>query len=162
MNPRIGLGWDRHPLRRGLPLVILGVEIPSSVGPEAHSDGDVLAHALADALLGMAGAGDIGTFFPDDQEWTEGMSGVLLLEKARDVISSRGFLVSQIDAQIRLEKPMLSPYLGMIENRCREVLELSEDEVRITARHGEGLGPVGRGEGLEALVMVIGKKRRIS
>ena len=153
---RIGLGWDRHPLGEGRPLLLLGVEIPSPRGPTAHSDGDVLAHAVADAVLGMAGLGDLGGFFPEDAAWTEKMAGSDLLRQAVGAATKAGFKVHQVDAQIRLEDPPLAPYLPEIRARCAAILGVGEGEVRITARHGEGLGTVGRGECLEALVVLLG------
>lgn len=149
------MGWDRHRLEAGRRLVLLGVEVDAEKGPVAHSDGDALAHALADAVLGAAGRGDIGAAFPDDAQETAGMPGPDLLGEAVSLAAEAGWRPVNADAHVRLETPRLAPHLASISSAAAAALGLDPARVRITARHGEGVGAVGRGEAVEAAAVVL-------
>tara|TARA_B100000029_G_C17567028_1_gene955390 strand:+ start:1452 stop:1937 length:486 start_codon:yes stop_codon:yes gene_type:complete len=151
---RIGQGWDRHALKKGRPLVLMGVKIDSSVGPVSHSDGDVIAHVVSDAILGACSSGDIGSLFPDDQSWTEGISGTELLNKTLEFVNQEKTIsIIQVDVIVKLEEPRLSPYVGIIEENLS--LALDAESVRVTARHGEGVGAIGRGECIDASAIIL-------
>jgi 2-C-methyl-D-erythritol 2,4-cyclodiphosphate synthase len=160
---RIGLGFDNHRLVAGRPLWIGGVEIPSPVGEEAHSDGDVLLHALTDAILGAAGAGDIGEHFPDsDPRWKDQPSSLFLHEAAR-IASGRGFRLVNLDATVFLEEVKLSKHKQAIRGRLRELLaefwDLDPDAVSVKAKTAERCDAVGTGEAVAAQVVVLLESR---
>jgi 2-C-methyl-D-erythritol 2,4-cyclodiphosphate synthase len=146
---RVGIGVDAHALEDGTPLVLGGVAIEHPRGLAGHSDGDVLAHALIDALLGAAGLGDIGQHFPDtDEAWRDADSMALL----RDVVArvrDAGFAVEHVDATVMLERPKLAPHREAIHASLAAVL----GSVNVKATTGEGMGFVGRGEGAAALAV---------
>jgi 2-C-methyl-D-erythritol 2,4-cyclodiphosphate synthase len=156
---RVGIGYDVHRLVSGRPLVLAGVSIPFDKGLEGHSDADVLAHAVCDAILGAAADGDIGTHFPDTDPQYENADSLDLLGQVADRISKTGFAVVNLDATLMAEEPKLQPYRGeMVQNLAR-VLGISPDFVSIKATTTEGLGFIGRGEGIAALcVALIDKK----
>jgi 2-C-methyl-D-erythritol 2,4-cyclodiphosphate synthase len=160
---RVGLGHDTHRLVAGRKLWIGGLEIPAPVGEEAHSDGDVLLHALADALLGAVGAGDIGEHFPDsDARWRDQASAFFVEEAAR-LVGERGYAVVNIDATVFLENVRLSRFKRRIAERIRELLApfgpLGEDAVNIKAKTGERCDAVGEGRAIGAHVAVLVAKR---
>ena len=148
---RSGIGIDSHRFAPGRRLVLGGVEIPSELGLAGHSDADVLAHAIADALLGAAGLGDIGMLFPDtDEAWKDADS----MELLRDVIArvrEAGFVVAHVDATVMLERPKLAPHREAIVASLAAVL----GSVNVKATTGEGMGFVGRGEGAAALAVAM-------
>lgn len=156
---RAGLGFDNHRLTPGRPLVLGGLEIPSPVGEEAHSDGDVLLHALCDALYGAVGKGDIGEHFPDTDPRWKGQSSTLFLEDALGIVRGSGYRLVNLDATIFLEKVKLSPYKKKIAENIRSVLcrfwEVEQDAVNIKAKTMERCDAVGRGEAIEAQVVVL-------
>ncbi|NQT59424.1 MAG: 2-C-methyl-D-erythritol 2,4-cyclodiphosphate synthase [Bacteroidetes bacterium] len=155
---RIGFGSDTHKLVQGKPLIIGGISIDSPTGAEAHSDGDVLIHALIDALLGAAAAGDIGKLFPpEDSKWKDANS-MDLLEIAIEKVRVAGFSLGNIDSVIHLEKPSLKPYKNAIQKNLADFLLMDTDHVSIKAKTAEGLGPVGLGESLSAEVVVLLEK----
>jgi 2-C-methyl-D-erythritol 2,4-cyclodiphosphate synthase len=150
----VGIGYDSHRLVAGRPLVIGGVEIPHDLGLEGHSDADVLAHAITDALLGAAGLGDIGEHFPDtDERWRDADSMQLLAEVLESVHNA-GFRVANVDCTVVMERPKLAPHRGQIRERLAGVLDLDARRVNVKASTGEGIGFVGRGEGVAALAVV--------
>jgi 2-C-methyl-D-erythritol 2,4-cyclodiphosphate synthase len=156
---RVGLGFDTHRLAPGLPLWIGGIEVPSAVGCVAHSDGDVLLHALTDALLGALGAGDIGELFPDsDARWKGARSAVFVEEAARRV-QGAGFAVVNVDATVHLEKVRLSPYKAAIAASVREILAAAGDAapevVSVKAKTMEGCDAIGEGRAISAQVAVL-------
>ncbi|MBI2082309.1 MAG: 2-C-methyl-D-erythritol 2,4-cyclodiphosphate synthase [Deltaproteobacteria bacterium] len=155
---RIGLGYDIHPLVAGRSLVIGGVKIPFEKGPIGHSDGDCLYHAIADALLGAAGLGDMGHYFPDtDPRWKDARSDIFLKE-VRKLIRDRHLAIENIDVNIHLEKPTLKPHLaGMIQN-ISEHLGIEKERINIKAKRGEGLDAIGRGEAVAAQAIVLLKE----
>lgn len=155
---RVGLGLDRHRLAKGLPLVLAGVTIDSSErGPEAHSDGDVLVHALIDALLGACGLGDIGEHFPpSDVQWANA-SGEALLKGTLQLVREAypAFQVINVDATIHLEAPKLKPYKFPVRETLAKWLDLPISCVSVKAKTGEKLPPVGTLEAIDAQVAVL-------
>jgi 2-C-methyl-D-erythritol 2,4-cyclodiphosphate synthase len=148
---RTGLGVDSHRFAAGRRLVIGGVEIPHDRGLQGHSDADVLAHAITDAILGAAGLGDIGEHFPDtDPEW-EGADSIALLEAVVALAAGSGWRVAHVDATVLMERPKLSPHRPAI--RARLSAALGGAEVSVKATTGEGMGFVGRQEGVAALAV---------
>jgi len=147
---RTGTGIDIHPLVRGKELVLGGVKVESSVGCEAHSDGDVLIHALMDALLGAAGLPDIGYFFPDSKSEYKDISSLTLLKEVSRKISNKGWKISNIDSTLLLETPRLSTYIPQMKNEIAEALKISVDSIGIKATTAEKMGFIGRGEGIAA------------
>lgn len=152
---RVGHGWDTHRLVEGRPLVLGGVLLPSPVGPQGHSDGDALLHALTDAVLGAAGLGDIGTHFPDtDPKWQGAESGQFL-KAAVAMAAGRGWKVQNADATVILEKPKLGPHRGAIVAQLAALLGVEESAVNLKAKTAEGMGPVGEGRAVECHAVVL-------
>lgn len=150
---------DAHALADGVPLVLGGLEIPGEPGLVGHSDGDVLTHALVDALLGAAGAGDIGTLFPSgDPEW-EGASSLRFLERAHAVVREAGFELVNADCVLVGERPRIAPLRGRMEARLAETLGLEPGCVSVRATTTDGLGFTGRGEGLAAQAVALLARR---
>jgi len=154
----VGLGFDSHRLTAGRRLVIGGVDVPYELGLDGHSDADVLAHALIDALLGAAGMGDIGEHFPDtDERWRDADSMALLANVARS-LHADGLEIVNVDCTVVMEEPKLSPHKQAIREGLAGVLALEIGRVNVKASTGEGMGFVGRGEGVAALA-VAGLRR---
>lgn len=154
-NVRIGQGWDLHRLTSGRRLIIGGVEIPSPKGEVGHSDGDVLIHALIDALLGAAALGDIGTHFPpSDDRWKDADSGDLLLRSLK-LVREAGFRPVNVDSTVVLQEIRLSGYREAIRNKLAQLLELSVEQVSVKAKTKEGVDATGHGEAIEAMVVVL-------
>jgi 2-C-methyl-D-erythritol 2,4-cyclodiphosphate synthase len=152
-RPRAGIGWDSHRLAEGRRLVLGGVEIPHERGLAGHSDADVLAHAITDALLGAAGLGDIGQHFPDtDERWRDADS-LELLRAVVAMLGERGLEIDHVDATVLMERPKLAPHREAIRARLSEALGLEPGAVSVKATTGEGLGFVGRAEGVAALAV---------
>lgn len=155
MTYRIGQGYDVHPLVEGRRLVLGGVEIPFDRGLEGFSDADVVLHALGDSLLGALGLGDIGTHFPPgDPRWQDADSAVLL-EKVVEMISEKSYRVVNCDLTVIAEAPKLEPHAERIRQRIGALLALSPSAVGLKATTHEGLGSLGRGEGIAALAVVL-------
>jgi 2-C-methyl-D-erythritol 2,4-cyclodiphosphate synthase len=149
-----GIGYDSHRLQAGRRLVIGGVEIPHERGLDGHSDADVLAHAITDALLGAAGLGDIGGHFPDtDPRWRDADS-IVLLEAVLALVRAEGLELVNVDCTVLMEQPKLSPHRQAIREGLAQALGLPERRVNVKASTGEGIGFVGRGEGVAALAVV--------
>jgi 2-C-methyl-D-erythritol 2,4-cyclodiphosphate synthase len=146
-----GIGYDCHQLVAGRRLVLGGVEIPSELGLDGHSDADVLTHAVIDAILGAGGLGDIGQHFPDTDERYHGADSLGLLAAALELASGRGLRVRHIDATVVLEAPKLAPHREAIRASLAAVLGLDPVHVSVKATRGEKMGFVGRGEGAAAL-----------
>ena len=147
---RVGNGNDLHRLREGRKLRLGGIIIPFDKGPVGHSDGDVLAHAICDALLGAARLGDIGRHFPNTTPQWKNASSLLFLRHVRQLLDAAGYRIVNIDATIGLERPKLAPHIPAMERRVAAALALKADQVSIKAKSGEGLGVVGRGEAIRA------------
>jgi 2-C-methyl-D-erythritol 2,4-cyclodiphosphate synthase len=146
----VGFGYDSHRLEVGRKLIIGGVDIESSVGAVAHSDGDVLLHALCDALLGAAGLGDIGMHFPDSDLKYKDADSSIFVNKIMQMLSEKSYKIINIDATVLLEKIRLSPYKDPIKRKIAELCNLSNDKVNIKAKTNEGMGFVGTSEGIAA------------
>jgi 2-C-methyl-D-erythritol 2,4-cyclodiphosphate synthase len=150
---RAGIGYDAHAFGEGRVLVLGGVEFPDEPALEGHSDADVLAHAVIDALLGAAGLGDIGRHFPDDDPRFAGADSIELLAQAAALARREGWQVVNVDATVICEKPRLAPQADQMAARLAEALGLAIDRVNVKATTNEGMGFIGRGEGIAALAI---------
>lgn len=158
---RVGCGFDAHRLVAGRPLVLGGVRIPHPRGLAGHSDADVLTHALMDALLGAAGAGDIGRHFPDSDPQYRGISSLELLRRVREVIAGRGLGVVNVDVTVVAEAPRLSPHVEEMRRRLAGALGVDPSRVGVKATTTEGMGFAGRGEGIAALAVALLEEVRV-
>ncbi|HLH15014.1 MAG TPA: 2-C-methyl-D-erythritol 2,4-cyclodiphosphate synthase [Solirubrobacteraceae bacterium] len=149
----LGIGYDSHRLAAGRRLVIGGVAIEHDRGLEGHSDADVLAHAVADALLGAAGLGDIGEHFPDSDERWRDADSIELLRTVVRTVTARGHALVNVDCTVVMERPKLAPHRRAIRERLATALGLPSERVNVKASTGEGIGFVGRGEGVAALAV---------
>ena len=152
---RIGNGYDIHALGEGLPLVLGGVKIPHTKGCIAHSDGDVLLHALCDALLGALALGDIGQHFPDTSEEFRGIDSRLLLERVVAMVHRAGWKVVNADMTLLAQKPKIAPYVPQMRETIAPLLGVGTDCVSVKATTTEHLGPIGREEGISAYAVVL-------
>ena len=150
MDFRIGNGYDVHQLAEGLPLVLGGVEIPHTKGCVAHSDGDVLIHALCDALLGALALGDIGQHFPDTSDDYKGIDSKILLARVVEMIRDKGWTVVNVDVTLLAQKPKIAPFVPQMRQVLAGILGLPEEAVSVKATTTERLGFVGREEGVAA------------
>ena len=153
--PRVGLGFDVHPFTDGRPLVLAGVEIPSARGLGGHSDADVLAHAVADALLGAMALGDLGRHFPDTDPGYRGISSLVLLGEVAERVRSHGGRLVNVDATVVAEAPRLADWLDAMRKRLAETLDLAVERVNVKAKRAEGLGALGRVEGIAAMAVAL-------
>ncbi|OGR29003.1 MAG: 2-C-methyl-D-erythritol 2,4-cyclodiphosphate synthase [Desulfobacca sp. RBG_16_60_12] len=152
---RVGLGYDAHRLTAGRPLILGGVEIPHTQGLLGHSDADVLAHAIGDALLGAVGAGDLGTHFPDRDPAYKDISSLILLERIMAVVRDRGFAPVNVDATIVAQEPRLAPHIPAMQANLAPILGLTPNDVNVKATTTEQMGFTGRGEGMAAYAVVL-------
>ena len=150
---RCGIGYDAHRLVAGRKLILGGVEIPHSVGLEGHSDADVLAHAIADALLGAIGKSDIGHHFPNTDEGIRGISSIAILSRVSDVLRKQQARPINVDATLIAEAPKIAPYIAAMRENIATALGLEATRVSIKATTNEGLGAIGRGEGMAAMAV---------
>jgi 2-C-methyl-D-erythritol 2,4-cyclodiphosphate synthase len=155
MNIRIGQGIDFHRLETGLKLWLGGVNILSEKGCVAHSDGDVLLHAICDALLGAAGLRDIGNYFPDTSAEYKNIDSKILLKRCFNLIKENGFIVINIDSTVCLENPKISSYIQEMRNLISEIVETEPDNISVKATTTEKLGFTGREEGVFAIAVVL-------
>jgi len=155
LNIRIGQGYDVHKFGGEGPVRIGGIDIPYEQGLVAHSDGDVLLHALTDALLGAIGEGDIGLWFPDNDPQFKGADSSTLLTAVMDRVRALGYSISNIDLTVICERPKINPHREQIKMRVAEVLKLPQSRVNIKATTTEGLGFTGRKEGVAAMAAVL-------
>lgn len=162
MNIRIGQGIDFHRLEEGLELHLGGIRIPSARGCVAHSDGDVLLHAICDALLGAAGLRDIGFYFPDTSSEFKNIDSKILLAKTYDLIREKGFIVINVDSTVCLEKPKIAPYINAMKQAIAGVINTEPDNVAVKATTTEKLGFTGREEGIVALAVVLLSKEIVT
>ncbi|HMN74458.1 MAG TPA: 2-C-methyl-D-erythritol 2,4-cyclodiphosphate synthase [Burkholderiaceae bacterium] len=147
---RIGEGWDTHALVAGRRLVLGGVEIVHSHGLLGHSDADALCHAITDALFGAAALGDIGHHFPDTDEQFRGADSLALLAEAARRVRAAGFEIGNVDATVIAQAPKLAPHIAAMRQRIAQALAVALDQVSVKAKTAEKMGPVGRGEAIEA------------
>ena len=137
---RIGYGWDSHEFQQGVPLKIGGVELPHHKGLAGHSDGDVLLHAITDALLGAVAAGDIGSYFPpSDPKW-KGANSAIFLEEALKQVKHAGYVIANVDSMLILAEPKIGPHSARIQKHVAELLGIRPDQVGIKAKTPEGMG----------------------
>ncbi len=153
MAQRFGIGYDVHPLEAGRPMVLGGVVLDSEVGPAGHSDGDAVCHAITDALLGAAALGDIGHLFPDTDPQYAGADSVELLRQAVTKLGEAGFNPWNVDVTLNLERPKVAPHRDAMRANLSAALGIPVERVSVKATRGEGLGFVGRGEGVSAMAV---------
>lgn len=146
----VGLGFDVHRLQEGETLILAGVKLESSFGTVAHSDGDVLFHALADSILGAIGEDDIGIYFPDTIKETKDMDSSIIVKKALELMEARGFSLVNIDITLVLESPKLKPYKDEMKKNIAKICSLPTERVSLKATTNERMGFIGRSEGLVA------------
>lgn len=152
---KVGLGNDLHRLVEGRKLILGGIELPFEKGEDGHSDGDVLFHAITDAILGASGLGDIGSYFPpEDNKWKDADSAELLRTVMKDVYA-KGWKIENLDCVIKLEKPKFIPYRQQVIESIAKVLEINPDQVFVKAKTGEKLPPIGTSEAVEAYVVCL-------
>lgn len=155
MNFRIGHGFDVHALAEGLPLILGGVEIAHTKGCVAHSDGDVVIHAICDSLLGAAALGDIGLHFPDTSADFKGIDSKILLSRTVELLQSRGYSIGNIDCTISMQQPKLRPHIDSMRITLSQVIGIDIDRVSIKATTTEKLGFEGRQEGVSTTAVSI-------
>lgn len=151
---RVGFGFDLHPLVAGRPLVLGGLTVPSELGLGGHSDADVLAHAVGEALLGALALGDLGRHFPDTDPRYRGVSSLALLEAVMHLVRARGGRLVNVDATVLAQAPRLAPLLPEMAKRLADTLGIDADAVSVKAKSPEGLGLLGRQEGMAAMAVV--------
>jgi 2-C-methyl-D-erythritol 2,4-cyclodiphosphate synthase len=154
VTTRVGFGFDLHPLVAGRPLVLGGVTVPADLGLGGHSDADVLTHAIAEALLGALALGDLGRHFPDTDPRYRGVSSLLLLEHVVRLVGEHGGRVVNVDATVLAQAPRLASFLPQMATRVAGTLGLESDTVSVKAKSPEGLGLLGRREGMAAMAVV--------
>ena len=152
---RIGEGWDIHALVLHRPLVLGGVVIPHTHGLLGHSDADALCHAITDALFGAAAMGDIGRHFPDSDEQFKGADSLALLAEAARRVRSEGWQIGNVDSTVIAQAPRLAPHIAAMRQRLAQALLIGVPQVNVKAKTAEGLGPVGRGEAIEARAVCL-------
>ena len=152
---RIGQGFDAHRLVAGRPLILGGVEVAHDRGLEGHSDGDVLLHATSSALLGALGEGDLGRHFPASNPEYQGIASSQLLRRVMDRVRERSLAVANLDATLIAEEPRLGVFLGRIEARIAELLEAPIERINVKVTSTDGLGAIGRAEGIASLAVVL-------
>jgi len=152
---RVGIGYDSHRFAAGRPLILGVITIPHSQGLAGHSDADAVAHALTDAILGAAGAGDIGQLFPDtDPQWKDADS-MELLRTAHELVRGRGLTLAQADCSVITERPKLAPHLAAMAEALAARLGVAAGAVNVKAKTNEGMGFIGRGEGLAVIAVAV-------
>ena len=155
MNVRVGLGFDAHPLVEGRPLILGGVDIPFEKGLSGHSDGDVVVHALLDALLGAAALGDKGAHFPSSDPDLKNVSSLFLLEKVGSMLASNEWQVVNLDATILAQRPRLDPFIAEMRERIAATLHIEKTRVSLKATTTDYLGFTGREEGMAAYAVAL-------
>ncbi len=153
MTTRVGFGYDSHTFGARRPLRLAGVEILHESGLMGHSDGDALAHAVTDALLGAAALGDIGQLFPDTDPRWQGADSLALLADVRQRVRAAGFHIINVDATVITERPKLAPHVPAMRTRLAETLGIALEQVSVKAKTNEGMDAVGRGEGLQVFAV---------
>ena len=152
---RVGEGWDTHALVPGRPLILGGVEIAHTHGLLGHSDADALCHAITDALFGAAALGDIGHHFPDTAEQFRGADSIALLAEAARRVRAAGWQIGNVDSTVIAQAPKLAPHISAMRQRISLALAVSLDQVNVKAKTAENMGPVGRGEAIEARAVCL-------
>lgn len=152
---RVGIGYDLHRLVENRTLILGGVTLPFDKGEDGHSDGDVLFHAITDAVLGASGLGDIGTFFPPEEPQWKNADSALLLKTVMKKVYGEGWKIENLDCVIKLEKPKFIPYRQQVIDSIARTLNINPDQVFVKAKTGEKLPPVGTSEAVEAYVVCL-------
>ncbi len=152
---RIGQGYDIHPLREGRPLILGGILIPHSHGLDGHSDADVLTHAVCDAILGAMGEGDLGTRYPSSNRAYKDLSSLLMLENVVGTLEQKRFYLVNLDTVICAQAPKLSPYIDAIQKSLAPILHVDPPQVNIKVKSGEGIGMIGRAEGIASMAVCL-------
>lgn len=155
---RVGQGYDVHQLVAGRPLIIGGVHIPYEKGLLGHSDADVLLHAVTDACLGAVGLGDIGSYFPDNDDAYKNANSAVLLKNVWEMIKDKGYQLVNIDATIIAQKPKMAPYIELMKTNIASILEAEREQINVKATTTEKLGFTGREEGIASLAVVLLEK----
>ena len=155
MSVRVGQGFDAHQLVAGRPLVLGGVSIEHDKGLEGHSDGDVLLHVVASALLGALGEGDLGRHFPSSDASLEGIASGRILERVRDLMTERGFRVGNLDTTVIAQEPRLGPHVDALRGSLAKLLATDERRINVKVTSTDRLGAIGRGEGIAAQAVVL-------
>lgn len=158
MNYRIGHSHDIHKLGENRKLILGGVEIDYHLGLIGHSDADCVLHTVCESILGALGLGDIGTHFSDTDNLYKDMNSSYFVREAKRLMENHGYSINNLDITIYIEKPFLRPYIGKMKLNIAELLDIEEDRVNIKATRGEGLGFIGRGEGIAADCVVLLKQ----
>jgi 2-C-methyl-D-erythritol 2,4-cyclodiphosphate synthase len=158
METRVGIGYDSHKFVYGRKLFIGGVNIPFELGLHGHSDGDVLIHSVIDALLGASGLPDIGTLFPNSDPAFKDIDSKILLAKTYNKLQEANVQIANIDAVLILEQPKLAPYYSSIRDSLSGILNISSDKISIKAKTNEGMGFIGKGEGIASIVVAMIEK----
>ncbi len=158
---RIGFGNDVHRLASGRKLILGGVHIPFELGPLGHSDGDAVAHAICDALLGAAALGDIGQHFPDTSPDWKDASSLDFLRHVAALLHMAGYALVNVDSTIELEKPRLAPFIEQMRANVADALGITVESVSVKAKSGEGIGEIGRGEAVRAEAVALISKQRL-
>lgn len=153
MITRVGIGYDSHRFAPPGPLILGGVSIPSDVRLHGHSDGDAIAHAVTDAILGAAGAGDIGEMFSDKDPANKGKDSIEMLAAAVARIGARGWRVQQVDVTVVAEQPKIAPHRAAMRERLASALRIESDAISVKGKTNEGMGWIGRGEGLACMAV---------
>ena len=156
---RIGFGNDVHRLAAGRKLILGGVRIPFGKGPVGHSDGDALAHALCDALLGAAALGDIGRHFPDTSPRWRGASSLEFLRRVRQQLEAGSYTIVNLDSTVEIERPRLAPFIDRMRRKTARALGIRPEQISIKAKSGEGLGEVGTGGAVRASAVALIRHR---
>jgi 2-C-methyl-D-erythritol 2,4-cyclodiphosphate synthase len=159
-NFRVGVGYDSHPFARGRPLTLGGVAIPSEIGLDGHSDADAICHAVTDAVLGAAGLGDIGEMFPDSDPSNRDANSITMLAAAVARITSAGYVVNQVDVCVVTELPKVSPFRDQIRANLAAALGIDSASVSVKGKSNEGMGWIGRKEGLACIAVATLKGNR--
>ncbi len=157
---RVGIGYDIHTLRKGRRLFLGGIEVPYSKGLVAHSDGDVILHAIVDAALGATALGDIGSWFPDSDPRWKAAPSKRFVEKTRSLLNRKGWVIENIDCTLIAEAPKIGPYRDAIRKSIAALWKTSLDSVSLKAKTHEGLGEIGAGRAMACLAVVNLKKRK--
>jgi len=152
---RIGYGFDVHSLKEGRPFILGGIHIPSSFGPDGHSDADVLIHAICDALLGACALGDIGLHFPDNSSEFKNIDSKILLARVVKLLKEKGYSIGNIDATVVLEKPKIMPHIPAMRECLAKIMNIPIDDISIKATTNEKMGYIGREEGVCAHAVAL-------
>jgi 2-C-methyl-D-erythritol 4-phosphate cytidylyltransferase/2-C-methyl-D-erythritol 2,4-cyclodiphosphate synthase len=160
INFRNGFGYDSHRFAHNRKLILGGIKIPFDKGLQGHSDADALIHAICDSLLGAAGCGDIGKRFPDNDPEYKNISSVTLLKRVKEIIESKGFSINNVDSTVVMETPKLAPYISKMVSNIALALDIAETSVNIKAKTNEGMGFIGRNEGIAAFAIATITERK--